>query len=135
MVFGEGGEILTLDAKMKRLASSFVQVIRCGAHVLAGAAPGHALKHQALIRPDYPGRRVVRQYLVLKTATRFRDNSSRFEFYLFLIIIIVITLSLYFSLEGGGKKKGKIFLLVRAVQDFESRFSFLVTRLLSLAIN
>lgn len=64
---GEGEEILTLDAKMKRLASSFVQVIRCGAHVLPGATPGHALKHQALIRPDYPGRRVVRQYLVLKT--------------------------------------------------------------------
>lgn len=74
---GGVGEILTLDAKMKRLASSFVQVIRCGAHVLAGATPGHALKHQALIRPDYPGRRVVRQYLVLK-ATRgsvfFSDN-------------------------------------------------------------
>ena len=52
---------------MKRLAPCFVQVIRCGAHILAGAAPGHALKHQALIRPDYPGRRVVRQYLVLET--------------------------------------------------------------------
>lgn len=70
--WGEGWrkrEILTLDAKMKRLASSFVQVIRCGAHVLPGATPGHALKYQALIRPDYPGRRVVRQYLVLKTTT------------------------------------------------------------------
>ena len=95
---GGVGEILTLDAKMKRLASSFVQVIRCGAHVLAGATPGHALKHQALIRPDYPGRRVVRQYLVLK-ATRgsvfFSDNPWN------------SILSINILEKGGGKKKGK----------------------------
>lgn len=58
--------ILTLDAKMKGLASRFVQIVRCCADVLPGAAPRHALKDQALIRPDYSSRRVVRQYLVLK---------------------------------------------------------------------
>ena len=62
---------------MKRLAPCFVQVIRCGAHILAGAAPGHALKHQALIRPDYPGRRVVRQYLVLETRNFVLNSKQR----------------------------------------------------------
>lgn len=51
---------------MKGLAPRFVQVVRRCADILAGAAPRHALQYQALIRPDYPRRRVVRQDLILK---------------------------------------------------------------------
>lgn len=86
--FSSKRRILTFDAKMKRLAARFVQIVRRCAHVLAGATSGHALKHQALIRPNYPGRRVVRQYLVLKQRQRItlivgfiarRKYSSFFE--------------------------------------------------------
>lgn len=57
---------LTFDSKVQRLAARLVQCVRRCADVATGAAPCHALQDEALIRPDDPRRRVVRQDLVLR---------------------------------------------------------------------
>lgn len=59
---------------MQRLASRLIQVIRCCANVTSCAAPCHALQDEALIRPDDPRRRVMRQDLILQ---RERDASDK----------------------------------------------------------
>lgn len=51
---------------MQRVAARLVQVVRCRANVTTGAASCHALQDEALIRPDDPRRRVMRQDLILQ---------------------------------------------------------------------
>lgn len=63
---------------MQRLAARLVQVVRCCANVTTGAASRHALQDEALIRPDDPCRRVMRQDLILQ---REKEVSDKFYLY------------------------------------------------------
>jgi len=70
---------------VQRLAARLVQRVRRRADVTTGAASGYALQDQALIRPDDPRRRVVRQDLILQrdvpseSLTRRRGDSSEIQ--------------------------------------------------------
>jgi len=70
---------------VQRLAARLVQRVRRRADVTTGAASGYALQDQALIRPDDPRRRVVRQDLILQrdvpseSLTRRRRDSSEIQ--------------------------------------------------------
>lgn len=57
---------LTFNSKMQRLAARLVQGVRCRTDVATSTASCYALQDEALIRPDDPRRRVVRQDLILQ---------------------------------------------------------------------
>lgn len=56
---------LTFNSKVQRLAARLVQGVRCCADIAASTASCHTLQDEALIRPDDPRRRVMRQDLIL----------------------------------------------------------------------
>jgi hypothetical protein len=66
---------LTFNSKVQWLAARLIHGVRCCADIVASTASRHTLQNEALIRPDDPRRRVMRQDLILQRK-RFQLKST-----------------------------------------------------------